>query len=87
MSIMLGLLAETDYYAIVSELIVPKAEREGLVVLTLDRALWSIDVDLMCKASFIESRPIKNIRESVLSCSAASKEHCDTSRKARIRKA
>jgi DNA-binding transcriptional LysR family regulator len=74
MSIMLGLLAETDYYAIVSELIVPKAEREGLIVLPLERSLWPIDVDLMCKASFIESRPVRNIRESVLSCSAAGKE-------------
>lgn len=85
MSIMLGLLTETDYYAIVSELIVPKAEREGLVVLPLDRALWSIDVDLMCKASFIESRPIKNIRESVLSCSTANKGHRDTSEEAGVK--
>jgi DNA-binding transcriptional LysR family regulator len=87
MSIMLGLLTETDYYAIVSELIVPKAEREGLVVLPLNRKLWPIDVDLMCKDSFIESRPIKSIRESVLSCSAASKEHRNTSVEARVKSA
>ncbi|MBN9075912.1 MAG: LysR family transcriptional regulator [Rhizobiales bacterium] len=74
MSIMLGLLTETDCYAIVSELIVPKAEREGLIVLPLNRALWPIDVDLMCKASFIGSRPVRSIREGVLACSAASME-------------
>ena len=70
-AIMLGLLGETDCYAIVSDLMVPRAEREGLAVLPLDRPLWSISIDLMCKASFIQSRPVASLRASVLACVGA----------------
>jgi DNA-binding transcriptional LysR family regulator len=66
LSLMLALLAETDYYAIVTDLIVPKAQREGLVVLPLQGSLWSIHFDLMCKASFLDSRPARTLRSAVL---------------------
>lgn len=62
MSVMLDLLAATDYFAIVNEVILPKASREGLLPLPLADPLWSIDIDLMCKAAFANSRPITAIR-------------------------
>jgi DNA-binding transcriptional LysR family regulator len=60
-SVMLDLLNATDHFAFVSEAIVARALAVGLAPLQLTDRLWSIDIDLMCKATFLNSRPIKSL--------------------------
>ncbi|WP_319518480.1 LysR family transcriptional regulator [uncultured Martelella sp.] len=64
LNIMFGLLTTTDYYAIVSDMIVPKAEKEGLAARTMEGGLWTLDVDLICKASLASSKPISAFRKA-----------------------
>ncbi|SFC91298.1 LysR family transcriptional regulator [Tropicimonas isoalkanivorans] len=65
-SVMFGVLAATDHFAIVSHVLVPKARREGLVRLDLTEPLWQIEVEAFCKTSLSGSRPIKAL-QSILS--------------------
>lgn len=65
LSIMFGILATTDYYAIVSDLIAPRARREGLDVFLPEGGLWQLDIDLMCKSSLMGSRPIQLLRNAL----------------------
>jgi DNA-binding transcriptional LysR family regulator len=65
-SVMFGVLAATDHFAIVSQVLVPKARREGLVRLDLTDPLWHIEVEAFCKNSLAGSRPIKAL-QSILS--------------------
>jgi DNA-binding transcriptional LysR family regulator len=66
LTIMFGILAATDYYAIVSSMIVPRAERDGLVSFCVEDGLWSLDIELMCKASLADTKPIRMLREALL---------------------
>ncbi|PDS35049.1 LysR family transcriptional regulator [Rhizobium anhuiense] len=70
LSIMFGILATTDYYAIVSEMIVTRARRDELASFLPDGGLWPLDIDLMCKSSLINSRPISLLRHSLVAVSA-----------------
>lgn len=62
MTLTLDLLSATDYFAIVNEIMLPRALKQGLKPLPLRDALWHIDIDLMCKQAFADSRPVKTIR-------------------------
>lgn len=66
LSVMLGLLAATDHFAIVSETMLARARADGLDRIALDSPLWRIDIDLMCKTRFAASRPITAIRSSLM---------------------
>jgi DNA-binding transcriptional LysR family regulator len=66
LSIMLGLLAATDHFAIVSETMLPRVRQDGLDLIGIDHPLWQIDIDLMCKARFATSRPVSAIRSSLI---------------------
>ncbi|WEX12098.1 LysR family transcriptional regulator [Chelativorans sp. AA-79] len=66
LSIMFGILVATDYYAIVSEMILPRARRESLDQLPVEEGLWQLDIDIMCKSSLMASQPIRTIREALL---------------------
>lgn len=66
LTIMFGLLAETDHYAIVSDLLVPRAEQAGLVRHEPDTGLWRLDINLTCKTSIASSRPIEILRQLLL---------------------
>jgi DNA-binding transcriptional LysR family regulator len=66
LSVMFGILAATDYFAIVSEMVLPRAQREGLARLPVEHELWHIDIELMCKISLFESRPVTAIRRALL---------------------
>jgi hypothetical protein len=43
-------------------MIVPSAEREGLVSFCPQEGLWSLDIELMCKASLADTKPIRMSR-------------------------
>lgn len=60
-AVMLEVLAATDYFAIVNEIMVPRARREGLLPLTIQDPLWGIRIQLICRLAFVDSRPIKSI--------------------------
>ena len=62
LTIMFGVLATTDYYAIVSSIIVQRARREGLADYRLAGGLWELDIELMCKGSLASSKPIGLLR-------------------------
>ena len=66
LTVMFGILAATNHYAIVSSMIVPRAEREGLVSFCPEEGLWSLDIELMCKASLADTKPIRMLREALL---------------------
>lgn len=66
LTIMFGMLASTDYYAIVSDIIVPRAERDGLVARSLQEKLWTLDIELMCKASLANTKPVRLLRNELL---------------------
>jgi DNA-binding transcriptional LysR family regulator len=67
MSIMFGLLSATDCFAIVADMLLPKARHEGLAELSMDHRLWQIEIDLMCKLGFSDSGPVSVIRAALLS--------------------
>lgn len=54
-------------------MIVPRAEREGLVSFCPEEGLWSLDIELMCKASLADTKPIRMLRERL----SVSKYHSD----------
>jgi len=58
-SVMLHVLAATDHFAIVNEVMLPAAMNQGLTPIPLDDPLWVIHIELICKLAFIDSRPIK----------------------------
>ncbi|MCT7378153.1 LysR family transcriptional regulator [Chelativorans salis] len=66
LSVMFGILAATDYFAILSTMILLRARREGLDRLPVQHDLWQIEIALMCKESLIGSRPISAIKEALL---------------------
>lgn len=66
LTVMFGVLAMTDYFAIVSDMILPRARREGLEQIPLKHDLWELEVELMCKASLTTSRPVTAIRDALL---------------------
>ena len=66
LSVMFGILAATDYFAILSALILPRAQREGLDRLPVDQALWQIEIALICKRSLIGTRPVRTVRNALL---------------------
>jgi DNA-binding transcriptional LysR family regulator len=66
LSVMFGILAATDYFAILSAMILPRARQEGLDRLPVQHDLWQIEIALMCKESLIGSRPVAAIREALL---------------------
>ncbi|WP_336057133.1 LysR family transcriptional regulator [Nitratireductor sp. CH_MIT9313-5] len=72
LTVMFGILAATDYYAIVSSMIVPRAEREGLVSFSPAEGLWSLDIELMCKASLANTKPIRMLHEALLGAPSSS---------------
>lgn len=62
LTVMLDLLKTTDHFAIVNEMVLPRAVREGVLPLKLADRLWHLDIDLMCKRTFVDSRPVTFIR-------------------------
>lgn len=64
-ALMFGVLAETDHFAIVGSIMLPRTVREGLRVVTVREPLWSIELSMMCRASLSGSRPIRAIVRSV----------------------
>ena len=60
-AIMTDVLAATDYFAIVNEIMVPRAKRDGLLPLALEDPLWSMRIQLICRLAFVDSRPIRTI--------------------------
>lgn len=58
LSVMFGMMEETNYYAIVNEMILPRAAESGLAQLGCEGKLWSITVGIVCKVSLSESRAI-----------------------------
>lgn len=60
-AVMLEVLAATEYFAIVNEVMVPRAMREGLLPLKVHDLLWDIQIQLICRLAFIDSRPIRSI--------------------------
>jgi DNA-binding transcriptional LysR family regulator len=65
MSLMFGVIAATDCYAIISSLILPRARREGLERIALDRPLWPLDIDLICRSTLAPSQPVTTIRRLI----------------------
>ncbi|MEF2074626.1 LysR family transcriptional regulator [Consotaella aegiceratis] len=64
--VMFEILAQTDYYAIVSSLILPRAQREGLDRLSVRHDFWTIDIELLCKSYLLHSKPIAAVRSGLL---------------------
>ena len=67
MSIMFGILAATDYYAIVSHIMLPRARRDGLDQLAVQHDLWQIEIEMMCRGSLSGSRPVSAVRDLFMS--------------------
>ena len=67
LSIMFGILKATDYYAVVSEMILRRAQREGLDQLVVSENFWQLEIDLICKVSLISSRPVRMMKNALLS--------------------
>lgn len=65
LTVMFGIFAATDYFAIVSSLMLPRARREGLEQLPVKHDFWHLDIDLMCKSSISRSRPVSAITEAL----------------------
>lgn len=63
-SVMLDLVASADYFALVGEIIVPRAMQAGLVRLPVPSLKWDMKIDLMCKRSLIDTRPVRALREA-----------------------
>ncbi|WP_088676036.1 MULTISPECIES: LysR family transcriptional regulator [unclassified Rhizobium] len=63
-SVMLDLVASADYFALVGEIIVPRAMQAGLVRLPVPSLEWDMKIDLMCKTSLVETRPVRALREA-----------------------
>lgn len=63
LTIMFGILENSDYYAIVSDMIVARARREGLDAVGVSEGLWQLDIELICKTSLINSRPVVLLRQ------------------------
>ena len=57
-TIMFGILAATDHIAIVSDLLLPRARREGLDRIDTREALWDLDVALMARRTVIGAKPL-----------------------------
>ncbi|MFC1458238.1 LysR family transcriptional regulator [Microvirga arabica] len=66
LSVMFGILSATDYYAIVSSMILPSAQRDGLDRLTIHHDLWQLDIGLVCKSTLSTTRPVVAIRDALL---------------------
>lgn len=66
LSVMFGVLAATDYFSIVSDILLPRARRERLRQLPVDHELWRIRIELMCKTSLMGSRPVATIENALL---------------------
>jgi DNA-binding transcriptional LysR family regulator len=66
LSVMFGILVATDYYAVVSEMILPSARREGLDRVRSHQDLWTIEIGLMSKSSLSTSKPVSAIRNALL---------------------
>jgi hypothetical protein len=47
-------------------MIVPSAEREVLVSFCPQEGLWSLDIELMCKALLADTKPIRMSREALI---------------------
>ena len=65
LSVMLDLVATTDHFAMVNETILPKARREGLLPLDVVDPIPHLEIELMCKRTFVASPPIVAIREEL----------------------
>lgn len=62
-SVMLDLLGSTDCFAFVGDIIVPRAQQAGLQRLSVPELHWEMTIDLMCKRSLVDSRPIRALRD------------------------
>jgi DNA-binding transcriptional LysR family regulator len=66
-SVMLDMLASTDCFAFVGDIIVPRAVQAGLQRLSVPGLQWEMTIDLMCKRSLAETKPVRALREGWLS--------------------
>lgn len=64
MSLTFDVLAATDHFTIVNEMVLPRAQRRGIFQLPLDDPLWVIHIELICKLAFIDSRPIRTLLDA-----------------------
>ncbi len=69
MAIMFGMLMATDHFAIIGEMMLPRAVSEGLVKLPVPHAFWEIEIGLVCKAVLASSPAISAIRSALLASS------------------
>jgi len=65
-AVMFGVLAATDYFAIVSDMMLPRATGEGLVRLPIKHDFWTIEHALICKTAHASSLAIEAIRSALL---------------------
>ena len=66
LAVMFGMLAATDYFAIVSEMILPRAMSEGLVRIPVEHDFWTIDIGLVCKSTLTSSLAVEAIRAALI---------------------
>jgi len=69
-AVMFDVLAATDNFAIVNEVMIPAARQRGLSPLGLDDELWVIHIELICILAFIDSRPIQTLLQGWVSTAA-----------------
>ncbi|ACI59479.1 transcriptional regulator, LysR family (plasmid) [Rhizobium leguminosarum bv. trifolii WSM2304] len=65
-SVMLDMVASTDCFAFVGDIIVPRAIQAGLERLHLPDLRWEMIIDLMCKRSLAQTKPVRALREGWL---------------------
>lgn len=64
-AVMFGMLAATDYFAIVSDMMLPYAGNEGLARIPIDHEFWTIDIALICKPVHASSLAVVEIRSAL----------------------
>ena len=67
MAVMFGILSTSDHYAIVSNMMLPRARKDGLDHLAIGDELWQIKIELTCRLSLATSRPVTEMRRLFLS--------------------
>jgi DNA-binding transcriptional LysR family regulator len=65
-AVMFGVLAATDYFAIVSDMMLPRAMSEGLVKLPIEYDFWTLEHALICKTSLTSSLAVEAIRAALI---------------------
>lgn len=75
MAIMFGMLAATDHFAIIGEMMLSRAMSEGLVKIPIEHEFWTIDIGLVCKTTLISSPAIAAIRSALIASANRPRSH------------